>query len=287
MITGIDVSHFNALPSLATYSFVFAKCTQGASFVDPTYSSKQAAVRTANKVFGAYHFMTATDTPDAQATYFAQHAYLAAGDIIAVDFETDGTWSNYSNAALANAGSQVISAIKQALPGHRIVLYCNQNDYATKVVPYSMLSVADGLWIADYSGTPPMTYIFWQDNDAPIDADEAQFSTQADLQGWALMTTPTDPWQELVIDPSTGQPARDSNGNTFTYAVSYGYVQKEFWKDDTVIQGMPAQVTALTTQVTQLTSIVSALSTKIAALTGSLSLAVTGTLTATPEASNG
>ena len=188
-LTGIDLSHFNTTPDLTPYDFVFQKCTQGTDFLDPTYAPRHAQVRSLGKIFGAYHFMTTTVSVIDQVSWFKQNANIQPGDIVIVDFEDDGHWSQFTNEQIALKGITLLTDLDNNYPDNRHVLYCNQNTYNNIVHPFGVLG-NDALWIADPSGTPSFPYTFWQysSNGVDLDRTSAAFNTLQDLENWANMT---------------------------------------------------------------------------------------------------
>lgn len=189
-VVGIDTSSWNMFPTSLGCDFVFNKATQGTTYVDPTYPSRHLVVRSNGKIFGAYHFMETGPTPAQQVSWFASHANIQPGDIVALDFEDDGSWGSMSATQVANIGVGIMAGFRAVYPNNRVVLYCNQSVYETIVVPYRV-PLLDGLWIADYNTAPPiMPYVFWQYSSSGIDSDRGQFATAADLAYWAHMVRP-------------------------------------------------------------------------------------------------
>lgn len=121
--------------------------------------------------------------------------------------------------------------------------------------------VADWYWGCGRRADQPPYVNVWQDNTGTILVGGA-----ADDQDWVLTPLPQggtvtapDPWAEQVIDPSTGKPALDIHGQPYTYGQSWAFVTKEFWADDKVILGLPAQLAAITSALADLKAAVDAL----------------------------
>jgi hypothetical protein len=194
-VQGIDVSHHNMLPNLTTYGFVFHKATQGAGYVDPTFATRWPFLKELGKVRGAYHFISMNNSAHDQVEHFASVVPVERGDIIALDFETDGTWGNYSRDTIALRGADVMRLLRLKYLNNRIVLYCNRSDYTRYVASGGVqVSVGDGLWIASPGVTPTMPYLFWQYGGTGIDLDHGNFDTLDALKEWANMGSA---WEEL------------------------------------------------------------------------------------------
>lgn len=183
-VEGIDISNNNPDQDYSQYAFTFLKATEGETFQDADYSARHAAVRNAGKIAGAYLFYRTASTPQAHAAFFHTVAAIQPGDIVALDFENDETWGQYSSQALAGMATQTMQLLLQMYPQNRVVLYCNLSTYNNVVVPYSV-PLGDGLWIAEPSGTPTSDWVFWQYSSDTVDHDRANFDTFDRLHLWA------------------------------------------------------------------------------------------------------
>jgi GH25 family lysozyme M1 (1,4-beta-N-acetylmuramidase) len=99
-IEGIDVSHWQGAidwPTVADTGrrFAFLKATDDTDFVDSYYAANYAQAKAAGLTVGAYHFARPDATPGsavAQADHFADHLFLASGDLRPVlDLEKTGS----------------------------------------------------------------------------------------------------------------------------------------------------------------------------------------------------
>lgn len=153
-LQGIDVSHYQAVtPPLAGLSFLFAKATEGVTFVDPLYATHTAAARAAGLVVGAYHFGVADDGA-AQARAFL--AVAAAADLLALDLET-------SAAPMTNAQATAFIAAVHAA-GRKVGLYHSLSGF--------LRLGQDWDWVAKWSSVPPpLPWTFWQWQGTPLDKD--------------------------------------------------------------------------------------------------------------------
>jgi GH25 family lysozyme M1 (1,4-beta-N-acetylmuramidase) len=96
-IDGFDISHYQdqRIDWRKAHDhgakFVFHKCTQGTSFVDPNYHERRIEHRHHGIRWGAYHFAEAEKNQGtAQARWFLKHAVLKKGNMLpALDLETN------------------------------------------------------------------------------------------------------------------------------------------------------------------------------------------------------
>lgn len=185
MIPGVDLSHLNTVPAnVVDLGFVFHKATQGTDFVDPTYAQRAMALRGQVPVWGAYHFWGSAAYANAQAYDFLHVASPQAGDVLILDFESDGG-PEWDNAPQMAAGASLwMRVVRFAYPANRRLLYCNEDTLFNVVQRYGVDAV-DGLWIAHPGTPPPVPYLFWQYDSIVVDHDYANFNTVADLVAWA------------------------------------------------------------------------------------------------------
>lgn len=244
-VLGVDLSHYNTMPVLDNYGFVFQKCTEGATIVDPTYASRHSAIRNTGKVFGAYHFLDMNVDSAQQVLFFLHNANLMPGDIAALDFEDDGTWSTFTTTEILAKGQQVLAGI-MAWTG-RVVVYMNRSTYA---FASSLVGACDGLWIASPGATPTMPYLFWQYGISGVDQDqESQFPTQQSLMDWSNKVT--SPWSEPAGLQAQGrlQALLENTDVTFAQAPV-----KEVNELRIALANLQSSVNVLTAKVDALTS---------------------------------
>ncbi|CAL9600232.1 glycoside hydrolase family 25 protein [Streptomyces sp. enrichment culture] len=182
MLRGIDVSAYQS-SSYDTdgLSFAFIKATEGRSYINPKLAAQTKRARDAGLVVGFYHFLWPGNLT-AQAEYFVSKAPEKKGDILAVDWESNGEGTHASNAEK----DSFIKKVKSLRPDHRVILYSNRNFWLNvDTTSYA----GDGLWIADYvsAGEPRIqaTWRFHQYTDSPLDKNVAAFESKAALSKWA------------------------------------------------------------------------------------------------------
>lgn len=213
-VRGIDLSNWQrTTPDLSPYGFVFNKCTESNNYFDPTYDSRHSLTRNLGKIFGAYHFFHTQVSVAFQASWFVKNAKIEPGDIVALDFENDGTWSQFNNAQLADLATQMMRALRAAYPTNRVLLYCNHSTYQNVIKPNNV-PLEDGLWDADYTSTQPSDpFVIWQYTDTPVDGDVATaWADQAAMQAWVGGIDDmqlTDTWTDPQGNPQTVQTTLD------------------------------------------------------------------------------
>lgn len=203
-IDGIDISNNNPDQDYSQHDFVFLKATEGETYQDATYTTRHAAVRNAGKIAGAYLFYRTASTPTKHVEFFHTVAAIQSGDIVALDFENDGTWAQYSNQALAGMATQTMQLLLAAYTTNRVVLYCTLWTYNNIIVPYNV-PIGDGLWIAEPSNTPTMPWVFWQYGQSGIDLDKGNFDSADKLHVWV--------YSKGQLPPGTSTGEVDWNGN--------------------------------------------------------------------------
>ena len=185
-VQGQDWSAYQSTqPSVTGLSFAFIKATEGTSYVNPHMVAQASWARSHGLVVGFYHFARPGSMSE-QANFFVDKAAMKTGDLLAVDWEDSGV-------SCADKDT-LIKDVKRLKPGHKTVLYCNQDFW----LHHDKTSYdGDGLWIADYvsAGHPRITdsWRFHQYTDRPVDKDLGNFADVASLKQWAHPTavTPT------------------------------------------------------------------------------------------------
>ncbi len=161
---GYDLSHHNAVdfPALAkNAAFLVHKATQGSTFIDPQYQSRQAQALEAGILWGAYHFGT-NDPISQQVDLFLSVIDRSHPVLLALDLESNTTTGG--NMGLKEA-SQFVQAIFQAT-GKWPVLYSrasyvdplNDQSFSAKMQLWTLAHCP--LWIANAS-VPPILPDGW------------------------------------------------------------------------------------------------------------------------------
>ncbi|HYP00881.1 MAG TPA: GH25 family lysozyme [Pyrinomonadaceae bacterium] len=202
-LTGIDVSHYQGTVNWsdvrgAGSAFAFAKATEGASIVDPTFNANWNGMKEAGLVRGAYHFFRPEQDGVEQAKHFLQAVEIEPGDLPPViDIElNDGVTGGRLIAGVGNWIDTVAQATGTTPLIYTAAYFWNEymNDGFGKFP----------LWLAHYTNAPtpqPLphgwtTWTFWQYSQSlPIpgvngNADHNRFNgAQADLQALTKQAT--------------------------------------------------------------------------------------------------
>jgi lysozyme len=198
----VDLSHHNASVDFAQLAAagivgVLHKATQGASYVDPLYASRQTQARQAGLRWGAYHFGDGSDVP-AQAGHFLAGANPAAGDLLALDVEQN-TQGSSMTLSQAEAFVQFVFQRTGRWPG----VY--GGSYLKQLLGSSTTSALGNcwLWISEYASAPVIAplwpqWTLWQYTDGTLgpgphsiagvgNCDRDLYNGDlAGLQGWWL-----------------------------------------------------------------------------------------------------
>lgn len=217
-VIGCDLYHGNAVPpNVVDLDFVFHKATQGVDYRDPSYPARVITLRPQVPVWGAYHFWASNGAPELQAQTFLDYVRPATGDVLILDFESDGGPGWTDAQAMVNEGNRFIATVRAEAPANRILAYCNENTLTNYVERYGLTGF-DGLWVAHPGSPPPPPWLFWQYASDTIDHDYGNFATVADLKAWSLGHAPINPgvhmeWSDTFPNPNDdGSPETDANG---------------------------------------------------------------------------
>jgi GH25 family lysozyme M1 (1,4-beta-N-acetylmuramidase) len=173
---GIDVSGFQPPLTgemLSGLSFAFCKATEGLTIIDPHLSWNWQAIKSAGKVRGAYHELTATYSAVEQASFFVNTVRphgVRPGDMFAVVAEgclgvTGGRPGGTGDRpGITGDRPGITSAMIQAcceLVRELVGPQCPVLVYANSPMARSLTTCTGfPLWIA-YEGTPPVDVRPW------------------------------------------------------------------------------------------------------------------------------
>jgi Tol biopolymer transport system component len=181
MFEGIDVSHWQVSidfdeVAASGMRFVFAKASEGKTYVDPTYPTYRTDAATAGLAFGAYHYArpdTSKDDAVDEADHFVDTALPASGDLRPViDLEDAG---GLSTTKLTDWLWDFLDEVETRTGVHALI-YTSPSFWATHLGDTD--EFADGgydlLWIAHwFTPTPTVPggdwggngWTFWQNDD--------------------------------------------------------------------------------------------------------------------------
>ena len=172
LLHGFDVSHHQesidwGAAAADGYAFVFIKCSQGTTFIDPSFATHWTEAGREGLARGAYHFFDPTDDPVAQATHLAHCMGGRRGELPpAIDIET------FSDAYVDRSCDQLIASIGSLLEqvhrttGRRPVVYTNPSTWRNQLCGTDAFDDYP-LWLASYSEDIQMPpgwdrWAFWQ-----------------------------------------------------------------------------------------------------------------------------
>ena len=156
--TGIDVSVWQGDISkvIVGHQFAFIRASISCS-LDGAYASHYATARKAGLVVGAYHYLVYGPGGARQAAIFVKAAGNA--DILALDIES--TALRYPQ-----VGKSFIANLRKydTYQHRKILLYSSEGTWPGNLGQ-------DGNWVANWSSTPKIPWVFWQNQGAPLDHD--------------------------------------------------------------------------------------------------------------------
>lgn len=249
MVTfGLDISHHqDANLDLARcrregVEFIFLKATEGSSFVDSAFAVNLNKARAAGLLVAAYHYVRSNATAAAQIVNIARTVPRDVPVILDVE---------------ANSGG--VDLVRQMVQGLRGVGYKVPLTYLPRwywqQIGSPSLAGLPSLWssrypdnvvgsIADEYAHVPQSY--WNGYGG-LGVTVLQFTSSARVAGRqpldgnafigtreqlaAVLGQEDDDMQpsDLVIDPATGAPALDTNGNTYNYGQAWYYTNLSGW----------------------------------------------------------
>lgn len=182
-VNGIDVSDFqgNAIDwsrvRNAGYSFAIAKATQSTGNVQASFPHNISGIRAAGMVAGAYHFLSWTTDPAAQAEHFLSNYTPRNGDLPPT-LDCEAVPQGMASDACVNQISRFLEAYERHLHGARMMLYMSfsfPDDHLNGGTGFS----GHPLWVAAYnsstdvSGVTPDAWkkgkvAMWQFSDGAI-----------------------------------------------------------------------------------------------------------------------
>jgi GH25 family lysozyme M1 (1,4-beta-N-acetylmuramidase) len=249
MVTfGLDISHHQAASlDLAQcrregVEFVFIKSSEGSGFVDPAFAANLNKARATGLLVAAYHYVRSNATAAAQVANVARVVpkdvpvipdveansggvalvrdfvaqLQAAGYTVPLTYLPRWYWQQIGSPSLAGLPSLWSSRYPDNVVGSIT------DEYAD--VPASYWTGYGGLGVTVLQFTSSVRVAGHQ----PLDAN-AFNGTREQLA--AVLGQEDDDMQptDLVIDPATGQPALDINGNPYTFNQAWYYTNQAVW----------------------------------------------------------
>jgi peptidoglycan hydrolase-like protein with peptidoglycan-binding domain len=204
---GIDVSGFQPPlndQTLSGLSFAFCKASEGLSIIDPYLSWNWQAIKSAGKVRGAYHELTAADSAIEQASFFVNTVRphgVRPGDMFAIVAGGRSVVTG-NHPGITSAMIQTCCELVSELVGPQ----CPVLVYADSSMARSLTTCTGfPLWIA-CAGTPPVdvrpwnAWRFWQCSARPSHQDMYN-GTAEDLDTWICGYTSGAPSPPVAAQP--------------------------------------------------------------------------------------
>ena len=146
-------------------SYVYLKCTEGVTVLNPYYKADYKAAR-ANKITcGAYHFFSVHSDAREQALHFLKHLKLNEGDFAPVlDLEpSEREIRNIGGSVELFRRVRIWLKVVEEKTGMRPVLYINQM-FVNRHLPYAPdIRARYDVWIARYGEyKPDLRLVHWQ-----------------------------------------------------------------------------------------------------------------------------
>ncbi len=159
IMNGIDIANYQASLNAGSVEadFIIVKATEGLSYINPVGDQHYQQAKSAGKLLGVYHFMTADD-PRAQAEFFVNNIGGYIGEaILVLDFEAGGL-------ALGSNGAKVFLDRVKELTGVAPLIYMSKS--VVNQMDWSAVAPNYGLWAAQYANYTPTGYLAepWTDN---------------------------------------------------------------------------------------------------------------------------
>jgi GH25 family lysozyme M1 (1,4-beta-N-acetylmuramidase) len=241
---GEDRSSFQPAGPWAGNFFGFAKATEGANWIDPTFAPNWVNLGREGVVRGAYHFFHPAEDAVGQARFFVSvvnsHGGFHAGDIFVLDAEITVGADGLEEFGTETAELRMHAELRQALgpaatvgggAGQFLAEVARLVGSQCPVVLYSNLSMAQAdlggcsgypLWVADYSERPPASvapwrsWTFWQnEGGGGRGGGDSDFfnGDQAALRAWLASYD----WTEHLVAnlPTLQQGSKDAPGKEF------------------------------------------------------------------------
>ena len=131
-VEGLDVSHHQGAIDWTSvdskYQFIFAKATEGDTFIDTKFSENSKNIKATGRILGAYHFFHFNYDGKAQADNYIK----TVGNIIdlppAIDFEFSGNPKEYDEAKIIIELQKCVNRLEEHYK-HRVIIYTTRDAY--------------------------------------------------------------------------------------------------------------------------------------------------------------
>ena len=172
-MNGIDVSTYQGKIDFAQVKiyagFVYAKATEGATYVDDQFRANHDGCKAAGIPFAPYHFFHFGQDPVAQAAHFLATIDGYEGTLLPmVDVESGGQDGVTNLPTLITGLSMFLTAIEKTLGGKRCIIYSDYGDWNGLMQGTDAFS-GHPFWVAEYNAQPApslpagfTSWVIWQ-----------------------------------------------------------------------------------------------------------------------------
>lgn len=252
MIFGLDVSHHQPILNWSQakaegIQFAFLKATEGSTFKDSDFTTNLNACRSAGIITAAYHYVRSNASVAAQVANVVSVVPKSVPVILDVEANSGGVQLVRDMVVALRAAGYKVPLLylprwywqqigSPSLTGLPPLWSSRYPDYTVRSLtdayakaPASYWSSYGGLGVAVLQFTSSARVAGY----SPLDANaypgtRDQLNTL--LYGNGIVEENDMQSNELVIDPATGKPALDTNGNTYTYAQAWYYDNLNGWE---------------------------------------------------------
>lgn len=160
----IDISHWQEITTMADIKAggvlaVIMKCTQGTTYLDPTFKSRYRDAIKIGLPVSTYHYLDAGKDPALQMDWYLKNLQPRQGERVCIDYEAEGsTLSDLKKA---------VQRVMDARPDLQITVYSGHLIKQVLGDKYdALLADNTSLWIAHYTTNkaptwPEATWPYW------------------------------------------------------------------------------------------------------------------------------
>jgi lysozyme len=131
-VKGLDVSHHQGTIDWtsidAQYQFVFAKATEGDTFIDTKFSENAQHIKDTNRILGAYHFFHFSYDGTEQANNYIKTVGTLIDLPPAIDFEFSGNPKEFDVAKIIAELQKCINRLEEHY-GKKVIIYTTRDAY--------------------------------------------------------------------------------------------------------------------------------------------------------------
>jgi lysozyme len=131
-VEGLDVSHHQGVIDWtdvdAKYQFIFAKATEGDTFIDTKFTENAKNIKATGRILGAYHFFHFNYDGTEQANNYIKTVGTLIDLPPAIDFEFSGNPKEYDEAKIINELKKCINRLEEHY-NYKVIIYTTRDAY--------------------------------------------------------------------------------------------------------------------------------------------------------------